>query len=208
MRGKTATCGSSELQDLAMRALGGEEVAFDGLYRKLKGPLAGYFLRRHPSAGPGAAEELAASTLEEALLALRQGKYDPRRARFLTYLFGYARITLLRSVPSGPRETPLSQLDREDLEREAAGGSSAEESLARLEEMEAMRDCLRSEGERYSLSPEERALVLRRADGATYEVLARELDRARSAVFDAFQKALAKLRTCMAAKGFDGSPRD
>lgn len=190
------------IQASAVRALKGDKSAFDELHRKLTGPLTGFFLK---STGCPAhvAEELAHQTLAESLQLLAAGTYVPDRASFLTFVYGVSRNVRLRYFrqSNGPRVSQISDLTDEEKQQISAQVSREETSFPLSDEIEAMRACLRADGCPNSLTPEERFVIVSRADRKTFAVIAKQLRCSLDTVFRRQARALQKLRRCMNSKG-------
>lgn len=190
----------SEVADsLAARAKSGDDLAMGELTRRLGGALSGLF-RRDLGVAQQEAEALAQEAVSEALEALVSGRYDPKRSRFLTFVYGVSHVVKLRFLRQSGRTqpTPFSQL--EGPVPESIRGDP--EVLLPFDQIEAFLDCLRSEGRHYSLTPEERFVIIGRAQSKRFRTLATELGRSLSTVHDRAAKAIQKLRRCMESKGF------
>jgi RNA polymerase sigma factor (sigma-70 family) len=181
------------LQDLALAALAGEEAAFECLHRRLQGGLQRFLLRR-AGGSVDLAEELAQQAWVEVWRAFQEQRYDPARSAITTYVYavGY-KIWLqhCRRVRIAPRTT------------ETPGQSSDPTATLHLSEMlDAVRDCLRATSTPYSLTREERQFIEGIATGETDRSMADKLGIAASTANARKNAAFAKLRRCLAAKGF------
>ena len=194
--------GARAVQELAVRAMGGDESAQRALHGRLIGPINGLFVKC-VGADAQAAELLAHQTVSEALQRLTDGSYVPERAWFLTFVYGVAQKVKLRYLKERRRnkEQPLSSLDGTGEQADSPILVESE-SLPPFDEIEAMRSCLFSEETENSLTAEERFVVIGRSDSKTFEVLAKELGRSLDTVYRRQMSGLDKLRKCMEAKGF------
>ncbi len=193
---------TSSVQALAERALRGHEPAFDELHRKLAGPLTAFFLK-----GTGCpahvADELAHQTLSEALQRLAGGAYEPDRASFLTFVYGVSRYIRLRYLrrSNGQQLARISELTDEEERQVSAQFNRVETNFPLWDEIEAMRACLRADGCPNSLTPEERFVIVGRADRKTFAVIAKQLRCSLDTVFRRQARALQKMRRCMKSRG-------
>ncbi len=179
-----------------------EERAYNDIYQMLRGPFSGFFLKR-VGGDADSAEELAGQTLAEALQALRDGKYKPHQAKFVTFAYGVAHNVWRRYVyPRPNREVPFSALSKEGLAQIKESLMSTDGFLPPLEEIEAMQDCLRAEDTPLNLTPEERFVIIGRANGETFRELAKKQRCALSTVHDRNRCGIEKLRKGMAKKGY------
>jgi DNA-directed RNA polymerase specialized sigma24 family protein len=71
-----------------------------------------------------------------------------------------------------------------------------------LEKIEAMLACLQADGTPFSLTPEERFVVMGRAGQKTYQTLARDLNHSLDTVHRRMRRGIEKLKKCMEAKGY------
>lgn len=108
-----------------MRA--GTATAFTALYRRHQGPLFRFALLRCGSA------DTAADIVQEAFMGLLTGRFafDPLRGQLQHFLFGVARILILKHEEPRRRHLPLPEPDDDD-EPEPEPASEAAEPLARL----------------------------------------------------------------------------
>jgi RNA polymerase sigma-70 factor, ECF subfamily len=96
------------LNELAQRAAAGDTAAFAAIVTRLQGPLFGFFGRM--SLSPAQADEVAQDTFVRAWTNL--ARFDPRRARFSTWLFTIARNQALNELN---RAGPLTRYQSLDL---------------------------------------------------------------------------------------------
>ena len=195
--------GAQAIQKLAVGAMQGDQRAFGDLHRILTGPFAGFFMKR-VGGDVDMAEELAHEAVSEALQGLATGRYHPERAAFLTFVYGVSHKVRLRYIKqkSKERERQLSNSADKDSERVEERSASEDERLPPMDQIEAMRACLGAEGTAFSLSPEERFVVVGRAWRKTFEILAAELGHSLDTVHRRMVRGLEKLRKCMELKGF------
>lgn len=99
--------------ELLRRMRAGDASAFAALYRRHQGPLFRYALLRCGS------PDTAADTVQEAFMGLLNGRlaYDPLRGALPNFLFGVARLLILKHEAPRLRETPLPEPgEDEDLD--------------------------------------------------------------------------------------------
>ena len=197
-----AGAGTLAIQELAVSAMRGSESAFADLHRVLTAPFIGFFMKR-VGGDARTAEELAHDAVSEALQSLASGRYDPKRAWFLTFVYGVSHKVRLRHIKQKAkgRERRLSELAEGDAERMTERFEAGGELSPPLDQIEAMRSCLHAEGTSYSLTAEERFVVAGRAEQKTFELLAKELGRSLDTVYRRMVRGLEKLRKCMEGKG-------
>lgn len=195
--------GAQAIQKLAVGAMDGDQQAFGDLHRVLTGRFTGFFMKR-VGGDAGIAEELAHESVSEALQSLASGRYRPERAGFLTFVYGVSHKVRLRYVKQKSKERGRRLSDSADKDSEGVEErfASVDERLPPLDRIEAMRACLGAEGTPFSLSPEERFVVIGRAWRKTFEVLAAELGHSLDTVHRRVTRGLEKLRKCMELKGF------
>jgi len=191
---------ADSLRALAEQAMHGDHDAFEGLYRRLRG---GVFrqLMKHCGGQAELAEELCQKTWVEVWRALHSRRYDPSRSAVSTFVYavGY-KIWLQhrRRVATRPRPADLVEIGLA-----AAGGDEAQSDAIELAELiEAMRQCLHATGTPFALTEQERLVVLGHAQGESERGMADKLGVAASTVNVRKAAAYAKLRQCLAAKGF------
>ena len=134
--------------ELLRRLRAGDAQAFAALYRRHQGPVYRFALLRCGSA------DTAADTVQEAFMGLLSGRFafDPLRGSLPNFLFGVARLLILKHDAPRRRETSLPEPDEDDaelasedacpLERVLAGEAAEEvrRALARL--APHYRDCV------------------------------------------------------------------
>lgn len=103
--------------ELLRQARNGSASAFTALYRRHKGPLYRYALLRCGS------PDTAADIVQEAFMGLFTGrlKYDPLRGQLPHFLFGVARLLVLKLEPTPWRSLSGDTQDDEDTELELPG---------------------------------------------------------------------------------------
>jgi RNA polymerase sigma-70 factor (ECF subfamily) len=189
------------LQRLADRAQSGDRGAFEQLLRRFDPGLKRILLRR--SGGRvELADELAQRTWIAVWEALRKGRYDPRKSAISTFIYAVAHKLWLQHL----RRASTAPLSGGVLGESLLDASGATENpvaeLQAAEMLEAMRACLRTAGTPFSLTDEERRIVLELNGGKSERDLAGELGVAASTIHARKQLAYGKLRRCLAAKGF------
>jgi RNA polymerase sigma factor (sigma-70 family) len=188
---------------LVRRAAEGDGEALRDLHRAVM-PAVTAFFRRANRVPASAVEELANQTVAEAFQVLTKGRYDERQASFTTFLHGVAYNIRLRYARSraAAREVAFSELsgDRSAALPDPAAVPTGEEDA--LDEILVMRDCLFAIGGPADLTPDERYVVIGRANGETYQALADRLGRSLDTVHRLNLHALDKLREGMKSRGF------
>lgn len=200
----TATvCVKASVQTLASRAALGDENALNQVGQRLRGPLAS-LIQRHTGADPDTTEDLVQQALQETLEALRSGRYEGAKARFITFAYGVTHKIILRYLRHRGRDVESLFSDMGSLQAISVHCrlSDDPDACATLAEIEAVRDCLSVEGKLYSLSPEERFVVFGRALGKRFELLSREMGRSLGTLHRRMICGLKKLHSCMASKGY------
>jgi RNA polymerase sigma-70 factor (ECF subfamily) len=98
--------------DLLRRMRAGDAQAFAALYRRHQGPVYRFALLRCGSA------DTAADTVQEAFMGLLTGRlaFDPLRGALPHFLFGVARLSILKQEEPRRRESPLPEVDEDDSE--------------------------------------------------------------------------------------------
>jgi RNA polymerase sigma factor (sigma-70 family) len=200
---------AAPLQELAAGAQRGDQRAFEQLLRRLEPGVARVLLRR-----TGGERELVEELLQKTWIAvwqaLREGRYDPRKAAISTFVYAVAHklwLQHLRSRGTAPRtHAGLQAFLAETLE----GSNELSAVLHTSELLDALRHCLRATGTPFSLTPEQREIVVGLASGETERSLAEQLGVVASTVHSHKLLAYKKLRRCLAAKGFssDYAERD
>lgn len=124
--------------ELLRQARNGKADAFAALYRRHQGPLYRYALLRCGSA------DTAADIVQEAFMGLLTGKlqFDPLRGQLQHFLFGVARLLVLKHDEPRRRETALDLGEDGDGALELA--SEDGEPLARLLGNEAAEEVRRA----------------------------------------------------------------
>lgn len=98
--------------DLLRRMRAGDAHAFAALYRRHQGPVYRFALLRCGSA------DTAADAVQETFMGLLSGRlaFDPLRGSLQNFLFGVARLLLLKQEEPRRRESPLLDTDEDDSE--------------------------------------------------------------------------------------------
>lgn len=185
----------------------GDANALRQLHRALV-PVMIAFFRRAGVGAASSAEELANQSVAEAFQALTEGRYDSSQASFTTFLYGVAYKIRLRQrrKRATSREVVFSELMSARSEAMTDRAVDESEQVLALDEICAMRTCLFAEGGPLDLSPEERFVMIGRANGATFQVLADQLGRSLDTVYRLNLRALNKLRENMRNRGVYASP--
>ena len=202
------------LAQLANRARSGDQSAFEELLHRFDPGLKRILLRR--SGGQSElSEELAQRTWIAVWEALREKRYDPRKSAISTFIYAVAHKLWLQHLRRTGR-APLSDgvLGASLSDPSGAAGNPAA-LLHAAEMLDAMRACLHATGAPFSLTAEERQVVIGLSGGDSFSyvdgklkggeserALAEELGVAASTVHARKQLAYRKLRRCLSAKGF------
>jgi RNA polymerase sigma-70 factor (ECF subfamily) len=98
--------------ELLRRMRSGDAQAFAALYRRHQGPVYRFALLR---CGSG---DTAADVVQEAFMGLLTGRlaFDPLRGALPNFLFGVARLLILKHEEARRRESPLLDADEDDAE--------------------------------------------------------------------------------------------
>jgi RNA polymerase sigma-70 factor (ECF subfamily) len=90
----------------------GDAQAFATLYRRHQGPVYRFALLRCGS------QDTAADTVQEAFMGLFTGRFafDPLRGSLPNFLFGVARLLILKHEEPRRREAPLPEPDEDEAE--------------------------------------------------------------------------------------------
>jgi RNA polymerase sigma-70 factor (ECF subfamily) len=117
---------------------GGDAQAFSALYRRHQGPVYRFALLR--CGAPG----MAADTVQEAFMGLLTGRlqFDPLRGSLPNFLFGVARLLILKQETAQRREWPLPDDDEGDDSAALAASDAC--PLARVLADEAAEDVRRA----------------------------------------------------------------
>ena len=123
--------------DLLRRMRAGDAQAFAALYRRHQGPVYRFALLRCGSA------DTAADAVQETFMSLLSGRlaFDPLRGSLQNFLFGVARLLLLKQEAPRRRESPLLDTD-DDEDSETAGEEAC--PLTRVLASEAAEDVRRA----------------------------------------------------------------
>lgn len=187
--------------DLAALALGGDEQAFEELHRRLGGGLRKFFQRRI-SGRDEIIEELSQTTWMETWRALREQRYDPQRARISTFVYAVGYKLLLRHFQAVRRHGCIGPSVGATELAEPTVTQQPDALLHECELLDAVRDCIHQRGASYTLTEEERAVVVGSADNESERALGRCLGVAASTINTRKKSAYQKLRRCLSLKGF------
>lgn len=189
------------LREAVAHAARGDAAAFEVLHARYDDALRRLLRRRGASSLQ--ADEVVQHAWSEAWRALREGRYDPNRAAFSTFLFAIAtnlwraelRRTAKRPALDADLEVLFSADDPDCVEPDAA--------LLAAERVDLVRGCLFATEGPNALSELERAVVLGMLDGETERALGKRLGVAASTVNARKAAGMAKIARCLQSKGFD-----
>jgi RNA polymerase sigma factor (sigma-70 family) len=196
---------SDELADLIAqlteRAPNGDRGAFEQLLNRFDPGLKRILLRRTGGQAE-LCEELAQRTWIAVWQALHEQRYDPQKSAISTFIYAVAYKLWLQHLRSAGT-APLSGgvLGTGLLDSEGAADNPAA-LLHAAELLDAMRGCLHAAGTPFSLTAEERQIVIGLSGGESERALAERLGVAASTIHARKQLAYRKLRQCLSAKGF------
>lgn len=145
--------------ELLRRTRSGDAQAFSALYRRHQGPVYRFALLRCGSS------DTAADAVQEAFMGLLTGRlaFDPLRGSLLNFLFGVARLLILKHEEPRRRESPLPEPGADD---EAGLTSDEACPLARMLADEAAEEVRRALAR---LAPHYRdAVILYEMHGLSY----------------------------------------
>lgn len=189
------------LHALAVAAAGGDDEAFEAIHARLAGGLR-RFLARRCGQSPELIEELAQRAWVELWRAMRERRYDPDRAAVTTYLYSLSFKLWMKHS----RESRASALEDELLDAALSAGVSEvdhpADALHTSDLLSALAGCLAADNGPNALTALERDIVTALAAGKGERTLADERNIAPSTVHAHKQRALAKIRNCLQAKGF------
>jgi RNA polymerase sigma factor (sigma-70 family) len=195
------------LKRLADQAQRGDRAAFELLVRRLAPGIRHMLLRRTGGRTP-LADELAHDTWVAVWDVLRAGRYDAKKAAISTFAYAVAHKLWLRHLRRSGR-APLSYGVLDEMLAAPDESVNPATTLQAAELLDAVRACLRAAETPYSLSEEERRIVIGLARGESERSLAEQLGVVASTIHARKLVAYRKLRRCLAAKGFspDGTER-
>jgi RNA polymerase sigma factor (sigma-70 family) len=189
------------LKGLAADAQRGNRSAFTQLLRHLEPGIRRVMLRRTRGQAE-LVDELLQNTWVAVWHALREGRYDPKKAAISTFVYAVAHKLWLQHLRRA-RQAPVSygELDA-FLAAATEGPDNPAATLQAAELLDAVRTCLHAEGTPFSLTEEERRIVVGLARDQSERTLAEQLGVAASTIHARKQLAYRKLRRCLHAKGF------
>ncbi len=192
------------LHALAVRAAGGDQQAFTQIHGRLNVGVR-RFLETRLGRDAERVEEIAQRTWFETWRAMREKRYDPARSAVTTFVYAIAYKQYLRDRRGHGYESAMPEMDAIVAE-EIGSDMSLDNTLHLVELLEALRHCIDQDG---LLTDDERAVINGLADEETERQLAARLGLAASTVHVRKKSAHAKLRACLANKGFhrDSSER-
>lgn len=189
------------LTQLAERAQRGDRRAFEELLGRLDPGLKRILLRR-TGGQLELAEELAQRTWIAVWEALGGGRYERRKAAISTFVYAVAHklwLQHLRQTGNAPRGYSLFDTS---ISRASEGSDDPAALLEAAELLEATRACLHVARAPFSLTAEERRIIIGLSGGESERGLAEQLGVAASTIHARKVLAHKKLRRCLAAKGF------
>jgi RNA polymerase sigma factor (sigma-70 family) len=191
---------AAALKRLADRAQRGDRSAFECLVRRL-GPGIKRILLRRTGGRAELSEELAHDTWVAVWNVLREGRYDAEKAAISTFVYAVAHKLWLRHLRRTQR-APLSYGVLDEMLAAADETDNPAATLQATELLDAVRACLHTDGTPFSLSEDERRIVVGLAASESERSLAGQLGVAASTIHARKRLAYRKLRRCLAAKGF------
>jgi len=196
----------AELNRLAARAAGGDEVAFECLHLGLNDRVTAFF-RRRLGRRHDLVEELAQRTWVEVWKSLSLGHFDPERSAFSSYLLGIGSKLFLRHCRTEKRtlnHAPAVQAFLEQMfaMRDTDTPTAESERLIDLcSTLEALRDCLERARNQRRLTVLDVKILDRVLASRSEREIAVDLGIAPSTVNARKQATLAMLRRCLSRKG-------
>lgn len=189
------------MQSQAQAAAEGDRAAFDQLHARLSAGLVRHFAKR---AGwdDELAGELAQRTWTIAWQALSNGRYDPGRAAFSTFLYAIGSKVWLQHGRSRRAGTLSIDHGASKALDAADEGDDPADVLEECELLDAVREALRRDDGEDALTEQEKHIVRRASQGATDRALAAELGLAASTVNVRKQGAYGKIRRMLSRQGF------
>lgn len=188
------------LATIVSRALAGDEAAFECLHDRLGGGLRRFLAERTGTRGASAVDELAQEAWVVAWRALRDRRYDPRRAAFTTFLYAIAHRVFLRYVREIRRDpTAIAAVTGPTSESDPRVEDPAE-SLDHSERLDALAAWLDRARRRGELSADELALIDGISAGEPERTMAQRLGVSPSTVHERKKQLMNKLRRGLAAE--------
>ena len=208
------------LAELARAAAGGDDRAFTELHGRFGPGLRRMFLTRSAGGGgkggPVGREDLADDLSQRAWTlawrAVTQGKYDPDRAAFSTFLYAVANNVWLQHLREAGRRSVVG-VGLEESSAPVEAGADQLEDMALAQHLEVIRAALKDPGSGAAapgsggagLTDQERDILRGSGAGESDRDLARRLSLAPSTINEKKQAALRKLRRFMATHGLLGT---
>jgi RNA polymerase sigma factor (sigma-70 family) len=180
------------LQELALRALGGDRLAFDHAVHRLSPGLA-RFVGKRTSDDANLTQELCQQAWAEIWTAMVHRRYDPAKAALSTFAYAVAHKVWLRYLRSAGRVVPPEWAALDDAE------GPAFEAIDQASQIDRIRAFV--SGRVGNLTDDERWILRSAAAGVSDRELASRLGIAPSSANARKQAALAKLRVHL--KGAD-----
>lgn len=173
------------LQELALRALGGDRLAFDHAVHRLSPGLA-RFVGKRTNDDANLTQELCQQAWAEIWAAIVQRRYDPAKAALSTFAYAVAHKVWLRHLRHAGRAVPPEWAALDDADGPAV------EALDQASQIDRVRAFL--SGRAGDLTDDERWILRSAAAGVSDRELASRLGIAPSSANARKQAALAKLR--------------
>jgi len=173
------------LQELALRALGGDRLAFDHAVHRLAPGLA-RFIGKRTNDDAHLTQELCQQAWTEIWAAMAQGRYDPAKAALSTFAYAVAHKVWLRHLRHSGRAPSPEWAAFDDAD------GPAHEAIDQASQIDRVRAFL--SGRAGNLTDDERWILRSAAAGVSDRELASRLDIAPSSANARKQAALAKLR--------------
>lgn len=184
--------GSESNDDAALAAAvaAGDREAFEQAHARFAGAVRSWLSRRCAGRND-VVEELAQQTWTQVWGAISRGRYDPSKSAVSTFVFAVLNHVWLQHCRDAGRTFAKGV--------ETVAAATLDQTLQHAELLEALRECLRDAD---VLTPDDRDLVSRISQGATERDIAGELGVAPSTLHARKDAAYAKIRRCLALKGF------
>ncbi len=188
------------LDELSRAALAGSEPALAQLHARLTPGLIRHFTRKlGAGAGPASdvAEELAHRTWISLWETIRDGKYDPTKARLTTFLYAVSNMIWMRHRRERQRSSPDSA---PGLEPASEPENSPDAAAGLAVELERVREIL-SGRLSTNLTESDRQVLRGIADGKTDRELAEQLGVSASTAHGRKKSALERLSEALRGRG-------
>lgn len=157
------------------------------------------FWSKRIKGNPELVDELSNITVGESIQALVAGRYDPTRAKFLTYAYSVSMNIARRQTALKTRRRELELSSLPTLDDNVAAANLGDLELS--EKIEAMRDCLEAHHPQ-GITADESYVIVGLTNGKTISQLGKELSLSLDSIHRRKMRACEKLRKCMALKGW------